>query len=192
MVRIRIFITGVLTGALLFAGAALAENQLKIFINGNTIDTDGAYISDGTTYIPLRAVAEALGADVEWDQENYSISITSNSILKMRLDDNEILKNPSEHADEFEIVLEAVANSWNDNIVSNTIYEKLSGQAKTTVEQILSYKFEFGEIPQALNNAFSKYWTEDKNDTNLYKSITDVFDIESSDSGFILKQKTSN
>lgn len=192
MSKVRTFAAGIAVGAIIAAGAATAQNQLRIFVNGSELADSGAYIDDGKTYIPLRAVSEALGADVEWNGEEYSVSVTSKSISKLKLESNEILADPAGNGQEFELVLEAVANSWNDSIVSDSIYDKLSGQTKTTVEQILAYKFEFGAVPEVLNKAFSEYWTEEMNSSILYKNLTDVFDVENSGSGFALKEKSSN
>jgi len=55
-----------------------AQNSPLIYVNGKKIETD-AFIKDGVTYIPLRAVSEALGAQVSWDQEAYAASIELNN-----------------------------------------------------------------------------------------------------------------
>ena len=41
-------------------------------VNGETVDT---FIYDGTTYLPLRAVSEALGMDVDFDLETGSVYV---------------------------------------------------------------------------------------------------------------------
>ena len=40
--------------------------------NGNTVDP---FIVDGTTYLPVRAVANAMGKEVYWDGPNYTVYI---------------------------------------------------------------------------------------------------------------------
>ncbi|MCL2456202.1 MAG: trypsin-like peptidase domain-containing protein, partial [Defluviitaleaceae bacterium] len=46
---------------------AFSQNApLNIFVNGNKIPSDGAFIQNGTTYVPLRLIGEALGAEVNW------------------------------------------------------------------------------------------------------------------------------
>lgn len=57
-----------------------AYNNVKIYVdgllvnpkdgNGNTVEP---FISNGTTYLPVRAVADALGKEVNWDQETSSV-----------------------------------------------------------------------------------------------------------------------
>jgi len=52
---------------------AVANDNIKIYYNGdlaNLTDTDGSKISpviiNGRTYLPLRAMSELLGIDIEW------------------------------------------------------------------------------------------------------------------------------
>ena len=51
---------------------------LRILVDGKPLDASGAYINEkGTTMIPLRAVAEALGCDVSWDPDTQTVTIVS-------------------------------------------------------------------------------------------------------------------
>ncbi len=62
--------------------AEIFYNNIKIYIdgaeivpkdaNGNTIEP---FIMNGTTYLPVRAVSDALGQDVEWDGATQSVYI---------------------------------------------------------------------------------------------------------------------
>ncbi|MFT9494500.1 polysaccharide deacetylase family protein [Anaerosolibacter sp.] len=49
-----------------------------IVVNDQLIVFEDAYpeVKDGTTYIPIRFFAEAMGADVKWDNESNSVYIT--------------------------------------------------------------------------------------------------------------------
>lgn len=85
-------IIGFLLGALLTGSFAFAKTgteyiqaayrNIKIYVNGTQInpkDTTGrpieAFISNSTTYLPVRAVAEALGENVSWDDKTSSVYI---------------------------------------------------------------------------------------------------------------------
>jgi hypothetical protein len=71
------------------AVAASVEKQLTVYYNDIKIYVDGAlitpkdpngnivdpFVSDGTTYLPVRAVGEALGKTVEWDGTTQSVYI---------------------------------------------------------------------------------------------------------------------
>ena len=57
--------------------------NIKLTINGQTVepkDVNGnvvdPYIVDGTTYLPVRAVSEALGKQVDWDGDTNTVLIS--------------------------------------------------------------------------------------------------------------------
>lgn len=45
---------------------ASAQDDTRVYVNGMRVNGQ-AFIVDGTTYVPLRSVSEAMGADVSWD-----------------------------------------------------------------------------------------------------------------------------
>jgi hypothetical protein len=51
---------------LMLAVPAVAEAPVTVIVDGKALNTPGLLIND-TTYVPLRAVSESLGAKVEWD-----------------------------------------------------------------------------------------------------------------------------
>lgn len=64
------------TGTIKTMNASYSVN--KLIVNG--IDTgkgSTAFISEGTTYVPLRTVSDALGADIKWDPTTKNITINS-------------------------------------------------------------------------------------------------------------------
>jgi hypothetical protein len=90
------FIKGVAAGCVLTlaigSAVAFAEpvweelpvvyNNIKLVINGKEVtpkDVNGnvvePFIAEGTTYLPVRAVANALGESVDWDQETSTVYI---------------------------------------------------------------------------------------------------------------------
>jgi hypothetical protein len=94
--RTKGFIRGFICGALIFAlaGAATAAVQvitqtiqvsysgIKIYVDGNLItpkDSNGNIVEpfayNGTTYLPIRAISEALGKTPEWDSTTQSVYI---------------------------------------------------------------------------------------------------------------------
>jgi hypothetical protein len=84
---------GVVVAALLVSGTALAAstqrldavfNSIKLFVDGKEVtpkDSEGRTVEpfavNGTTYLPVRAVAEALGKEVSWDGNTNTIYIGS-------------------------------------------------------------------------------------------------------------------
>lgn len=61
---------------LAISSTAYASDNINIFVNGNALNT-GAFIMNDSTYIPLRAVSEALGSNVNWDGNTRSVYIDS-------------------------------------------------------------------------------------------------------------------
>lgn len=88
--RLQGLVAGMLIGALLLGGVTFAKqvsekvdifyNNIKIFIDGTELipkDANGnavePFIMNGTTYLPVRAVANAFGKDVDWDGETQTV-----------------------------------------------------------------------------------------------------------------------
>jgi hypothetical protein len=62
---------------ILFFGMGIgvyAASDIRLFINGKQSNAD-IQVVNGSSYVPLRVVSEALGADVEWDENNRSLHI---------------------------------------------------------------------------------------------------------------------
>lgn len=64
--------------------AQLAYNNIKITLNGNAVtpkDANGnvvePFIIDGTTYLPVRAVASALSVNVGWDGNTNTVVLST-------------------------------------------------------------------------------------------------------------------
>lgn len=55
---------------------AQADSGVNIFVNNTPLNSSG-FIMNDTTYIPLRAVSEALGAQVEWNGDTRSVHVNS-------------------------------------------------------------------------------------------------------------------
>lgn len=74
------YVLGVLTASLLIGGVSYAANSVRIVVDNREIiptDSDGnrvdPVIIDGTTYLPVRAVANAFGKAVYWDGETSTV-----------------------------------------------------------------------------------------------------------------------
>jgi hypothetical protein len=67
------------------ATAVLASEPIKLVVNGKEIKPDVApQIVVNRTMVPVRWIAEALGAEVEWDADTRTVIITTKTrILKV-------------------------------------------------------------------------------------------------------------
>lgn len=89
------FFAGMLTMALLFSlvvsasavyanvTKTLSYQDIKVTLNGERLDLRDAngkavdpFIIDGTTYLPVRAVSESLGLDVEWNKNEKTVVLS--------------------------------------------------------------------------------------------------------------------
>ena len=62
--------------------ANLQYNNIKINLNGNNVATSAEpFIIDGTTYLPVRALAEALGLAVEWDATTNTVKLINQELV---------------------------------------------------------------------------------------------------------------
>lgn len=75
---------------MLMTTIAHADDGISITVDGNVLETDTpAQIIEGRTMVPLRAIFEALGADVEWNGAEKSIKAQKGNIsINMKIDSN--------------------------------------------------------------------------------------------------------
>lgn len=69
--------------------ATLNYSDIKIVRNGETITPTAVngkstepFSIDGTVYLPIRAVSEALGCDIDWDATTNSVVIDADGVIK--------------------------------------------------------------------------------------------------------------
>lgn len=93
VIGIALVVTVALTAtAFATVGSRTAElfyNNIKIMLNGKeVVPTDGngnaiePFIIDGTTYLPVRGVASALGLNVGWDAETSSVTLDNPGVFR--------------------------------------------------------------------------------------------------------------
>lgn len=75
------FITGFVAGSLIFGTVGvMAAPSINLIVNGKKINSAvSPQVINGSTMVPARPLAEALGARVEWDAASNSVIVTSNS-----------------------------------------------------------------------------------------------------------------
>ena len=86
---VTLVISCMVVPALAFSGTrneTLSYNNIKVTLDGSTLalrDGTGAtvepFIIDGTTYLPIRAIAQALGLDVTWNSKTQTVALTTGS-----------------------------------------------------------------------------------------------------------------
>lgn len=80
-----------LAACLMLPMSVYAGGNVIIFTNNVPLSAEGILIND-TTYVPLRAVSEALGARVAWNADTSSVSITADEDTAV----SQVIRNASE------------------------------------------------------------------------------------------------
>jgi hypothetical protein len=104
MNKFKQFIAGLIVGAMLlstitvFAGAKTIEafyNNIKISIEGKAVELKDAtgntvepFIYNGTTYLPVRAIAEALGMEVKFNETTNTVELAKKEGGKVNWSDS--------------------------------------------------------------------------------------------------------
>ncbi len=82
------------------AATVFAANPVNVTINGNALESDTpAQIVDGRTMVPLRAIFEALGAEIEWSAKDKTVTAEKDgTVIKMTIGAPSFDKNGTEVA----------------------------------------------------------------------------------------------
>jgi hypothetical protein len=76
----------------------LKNNQITVYINNKQLNFDIYPITEkDRTLVPMRAIFEALGAEVEWENETQTATATKDGItVSVTIDSNRMQKNGEE------------------------------------------------------------------------------------------------
>lgn len=136
--RLQGALVGILIGVLLANSVVFAEsfsknaelfyNGIKIFIDGGEIVPKDAlgktvepFIMNGTTYLPVRAVANAFDQDVEWDGETQSVYIGKKDQTKPDNYLHKIQYNDYQESIRFHnlAIINGTVTDYNGNVYTN-------------------------------------------------------------------------
>lgn len=98
MKLLKKILCGILSATMLITSAAIpvmAENDIQVKLDGKTLSFDvPPQIINDRTMVPLRAIFEALGASVEWNQETKTVTSTKgDTTIKLTIDSNTMYVN---------------------------------------------------------------------------------------------------
>lgn len=110
LLLISIVFAVVLTCSLVYA------SDTDVYCDGEKIDfSEGPYIIDGATFVPVRALGDALGFNYTWDAQNSTVIVTSDvAIAWIQADNNAI--SVTKDGMMYAIVTEAFPRIINDRI----------------------------------------------------------------------------
>lgn len=78
-----LFLTlGILIGCLIMPLAINADSPIRLVVNGNNISCDQPpVIMNGRILVPVRAVSDALGCEISWDQPTRTVTVSQKNIV---------------------------------------------------------------------------------------------------------------
>ncbi|KQX68676.1 peptidylprolyl isomerase [Paenibacillus sp. Root444D2] len=170
--KVKGLIVGLTIGSVLSGTVAFAANsQIEVAFRSLKYMFDGVekapseakgFIYEGSTYVPLRFVSEALGKKVEWDEENETIWIGNNpkhvvatykggTVTKGEFDTFFALQGlfNADHAaskDDLDYQKKVITQLIQNRILFSKASETDQNAAKdSAVKQIAAWKSQFGE-----------------------------------------------
>lgn len=98
MKLLRKILCGILSATMLITSAAIpamADEDIKVTLDGKALSFDvPPQIINDRTMVPLRAIFEALGASVDWNQETKTVTSTKgDTTIKLTIDSNTMYVN---------------------------------------------------------------------------------------------------
>lgn len=136
-------------------------NVVNVELNGEKLDSS-SILYNGSTYLPLRKVAEAVGKDVEWNQSSMTANIVEKGDIKLNNETTSVENTNLETSDGIKI---KVINS-EKYINLEDCYKKYNNEENKRMK-ILT---ENGEIITNYNGTISLYI----NDTLILESIEHI------------------
>lgn len=144
MKRLALPLTLVLAGALLLTPAVTATSRLPIFVNGQKAPVEGVLIQ-GSTYVPLRYLSEALGAKVDYRDGQVFVETGQGAVTApgVKLTPEQVQKLPTKR------LTEKIAQDKIEYTITSISYTTRGNTTYTNLQlmEISSTHAYFGTIP---------------------------------------------
>ncbi len=113
-----------LSMVMIFAVTNVFAQDVNVIVIDEKVEFDRApLVEEDTLYIPLRFVAEKLGATVAWDGETQSVFVSVDGILSsLQIGNSKIFSNGAEYAP-----LKAPLLVENRTLVTTDVIERMLG-----------------------------------------------------------------
>lgn len=126
--KVKYLLIGVIVGLLFSSNFSFSGEQIKLIINNKEIQSDvSPQIINDRVLVPVRVISENLNCDVQWDEINQQVVITSrdnvaNGILQQTQNQESLYEEINYHDDNF--VLDSPPIKYNGNIYFPLSYIK--------------------------------------------------------------------
>ena len=201
---ISTIITAVMAISLLIGSTATADSDIRVTLNGTQIQFDSApVIQSGRTLVPIRAIFEAMGMSVSWDNNTKKIlAVGDNGVITMEIgtvmlgygsSEGNIELHPMDVAptiinDRTYVPARYVAEATGYNVdwdnASRTVI--ISGEARKSQEELEPYEVKgslafYDNFPYAIDfgklNSTECTGVSDKDTSYTYNYITTGADV---------------
>lgn len=184
-------LTAALSAALICQGAAamaadkdvsivLTIDDTNVTVNGETITVTAPFIADDTTLVPLRVIAEGLGAKVDWEGETKTVTVTDSdktivlaigsTSVTVNGEEKSLLTAPQLKNDTTMLPIRFISEEMGANVDWNgeTRTVTVTNSASNALARIDGAKWQYNEddgvywqvgIPYCANPASEKYET---------------------------------
>lgn len=183
----KVLVILVLAFSMVLSQAFADSSDITIKVNGQVIKTDvKPYInSENRTVVPIRVIAEALGASVDWDDSSKTVTIkkdSSNIVLK--IGESKALVNGTEKVFDTKAVIKDSRTFVPLRFVSETLGAEVTWLANSRIVLVTLYKVDnvFEEINKKIPNTTIKGETlfySSQNSSNPSSADWIVFNDES-------------
>jgi len=188
----KLIILSLLTMVILMQlSSVFGESEITVTLNGKQLEFETTpYIKDGRVLVPLRKIAEAMGATVLWDDQTKAIQVFNNDTsIFMKIGDKEAFLNynqvqldvPSEITNDRTFVpLRFIGESMKAEVKWNAQNRNISITYNDTVSQI-GITSKFGDKEITIETAFldkdrNVYIVEGTMDNGINSLSFDLFD----------------
>lgn len=189
MKLLKKFLCPLLSAIMMTAAAALpafAENDISVTLDGRKLSFDvPPQIINERTMVPLRAIFEALGADVNWDQASQTVTSSKDNItIRLTIDSNTmyvngntvLLDTPACVVNERTLVpVRAISEAFNTTVDWNNGTRTVIISSKSSASQANPFEYSTPESRSAFEKLKNKI-ISDGEYSSKYNSYTLLID----------------
>lgn len=188
--RMKGFVVGITLATVLMSTSVFAQTykkqltavykNIKIVIDGNTIipkDANGKkvepFVVDGTTYLPVRAISEALGKPVKWNENTKEVIIGTEPIREEAI----FFKDKA-----FESEVRKTINKPTGDILKSDVKGLTKLESEYPMETLIE---DISGIEHMVNLEEIDFWRNDIRDITPLSNLTKLKHLELGDNGRI-------
>ena len=153
------------------SAGALADDNITVTVNGNNVSfvEITPFIENDHTLVPMREIFEALGADVQWDNETRTVisyDSVSDVSITMQIDSDVMYVNGSSTVVPVRAIAEGMHSvvGWDEATKTVTVEKEIKTEPSSQIPNPWTDYNSLDELNAALNNAESvKYQVADLN-----------------------------